>query len=124
MEETIFDWLAGDTPGVSAETLQKTFLGWRVVYLIDKGQRTGGALLNGNEIHFTVAPKWRRRAIRRDNARTFLAPLLEEHTFLTTRVLVGAAGPADFVRRMGFTKTWSDSVYDYFILCELPFNKA
>lgn len=83
---SVFDWLAAEHEApASAEALTELFAGWEVVYLLEGGQRAGAALLNGTEIHFIVAPEWRRRAIRRDNAKTFLAPLLARHGYLTTR---------------------------------------
>jgi hypothetical protein len=121
----VFNWLAAEHgAGASPEALAQLFAGWEVVYLLDGGQRTGAALLNGTEIHFIVAPEWRRRAIRRDNARAFLAPLLARSGYLTTRVLHGALASLQFVRRMGFEQTWSDASFHYFALCKLPFTRS
>jgi hypothetical protein len=123
--EQVFSWLADERGDASSSAqLADLFVGWDVVYLEDRGQRTGAALLNGTEIHFIVAPEWRGRAIRRDNARAFLEPLLARHGYLTTRVLHGALEALGFVERMGFEKTWSDASFHYFALCKLPFTRV
>ena len=119
-----FEWLAAEhIAPASATALAELFAGWEIVYLLEGNQRTGAALLNGTEIHFIVAPDWRRRAIRRDNAKAFLAPLMARHGYLTTRVLHSARDSLRFVRRMGFEQTWSDASFHYFALCKLPFTR-
>ena len=117
-------WLAADAGKTVAE-LTSSFAGWDIIYLEEKGVPAAAAFMRGTEIHFVAAPEWRRRLIRRDNVRTFLAPLLERAGgMLTTRVLHGAAGPDQFVRRMQFVWTWADENFNYFALTRVPFQRS
>ena len=64
-----------------------------------------------------VALNWRR------GAREVLGRLLEEHTFLTTRVESMDEINSKFVERVGFKKTWSDNQFNYFMLARVPFQR-
>lgn len=82
------------------------------------------AIINaGTEVHFAISKSYRKKTISRGRMREFLRPLFEDKGFLTTRLKLGDAGPRRFIERIGFTKTWSDDKYDYFILAELPFER-
>jgi len=119
----IFDWLAADT-GLSIGDLRSKFDDWEVHYHLENGQRAAAALLKGTEVHFVVAPEWRRKLIRRDNTKAFLGALLNKNGgWLTTRLLIDSAGPASFIQRIGFQKTWTDGVFNYYALCRLPFER-
>ena len=124
MAEPVFAWLS-EYVGVNPESAASAFAAWRVMYHERHGVKTCAALLKGQEIHFIVAPEWRNRAITRDNARAFLASLLEQcNGMLTTRVLHNTPDRAAFVERIGFKKTWSDERFDYYALCEPPFQRS
>lgn len=75
------------------------------------------AALDGTEIHFAVHPAYRHRVITRHRTRAFLAPLLEECGFLTTRALPGHRA---FLTRLGFRFTWNNGRFDHFMLSALP----
>jgi hypothetical protein len=121
--ERVFEWLSDDV-GRTPEDCASLFSTWKVRYHEERGVRAAAALLKGQEIHFVVAPEWRRRLIRRDNATAFLTALLHEAGgMLTTRILHGSAGPARFVERIGFEKTWSDERFDFYALCRAPFQR-
>lgn len=77
------------------------------------------AALDGTEIHFAVHPAYRHRVIARHRTRAFLAPLLDELGFLTTRAL---PGHIDFLTRLGFCFTWNDGRFDHFMLSALPWG--
>ena len=120
----VHDWLAEETKR-SVEECEALFADWKVIYKEEKGVKAAAALLHGTEAHFIVAPEWRGKLIRRDNARAFLEKLLEETGgLLTTRVLHGNQAPSFFVRRLGFIKTWSDRTFDFYVLGKLPFQRS
>lgn len=123
MTDDVFHWLAGDIAR-PAEECKALFSGWSVEYHLEREERAAAALCRGTEIHFVVAPEWRRRLIRRDNARVFLARLFAQASgMLTTRVLHGSAGAIDFIERIGFEQTWSDGTFHYYALCKPPFTR-
>lgn len=80
------------------------------------------AITSGPEVHFVVAPKWRRRLMLRGRTREFLAPLFESHGYLTTRA-DPEDGHRDFLERMGFSFTLNDGLHDHFFMHELPFGR-
>ena len=116
MLEQFAEWAGIDpTPEVTASLRDA----WTLhPYAVD-GEIRAIAAMSGSEIHFAVAPEWRRRLILRGRTREFLAPLMERHGFLTTR-----AEPAQrkFLERIGFSFTWNDGRWDHYMLCELPFS--
>jgi hypothetical protein len=121
--ELVFEWLGADLK-MPSDAVAKLFAGWEIHYHEEAGERAAAGLLKGTEVHFIVAPEWRRRLIRRDNAKAFLSALLRDcGGMLTTRILLDSAGPAAFVDRIGFKKTWSDGTFNYFALCAPPFQR-
>ena len=80
------------------------------------------AAMQGTEIHFAVAPYWRRRLIQRKNTRDFLAPMMAHRGYLTTRAEAGQH--REFLTRLGFTMTRTDGAVDYYMMTELPFSKG
>lgn len=98
--------------------------GWDLVPGYIDGQHAATAMLRGPEIHFGVAPSFRRRAVLRQRTREFLAPLLARHGYLTTRVLVTSRDKQAFVQRVGFKPTWSDGTFQYYLLGQLPFERS
>lgn len=95
--------------------------GWHFYPHKVAGEVRAVAAVQGTEIHFAVAPGWRRRLMLRQAARSFLAPLIAYRGYLTTRAMAGEH--ADFLTRLGFTLTRTDGAVDYYMLAALPFGK-
>ena len=100
-----------------------TGAGWVAHGVYRGGELAGIGVVMGTEVHFAVNPVWSGRLMSRRAVRSFLAPLLEEHVFLTTRVRHGDMVAPRFLDRLGFAPTWSDSSYCYYMLTELPYSK-
>lgn len=101
------------------------FADWEVVPGFIDGEHAATAVLKGTEIHFGIVPKFRKRAaVRRRLAGEFIGPLLARWGFLTTRVLLTSVDKKRFVERVGFKPTWSDHVFQYYMLSELPFARS
>lgn len=81
------------------------------------------AAMQGTEIHFAIAPNWRRILICRQRTREFLAPLIDRFGFLTTRSISIDLNHR-FLSRLGFNKTWDDGKCSHYMLTELPFSKG
>lgn len=111
----------------SRELLEQLLGDWSVVpYELD-GVVAACAVMKGPEIHFAVSPTFRFRLLTRDRIRTFLAPLLAKHGYLTTRMLRShgdAGGEITFVRRLGFRPTWTADDTTFYMLTKLPFERG
>jgi hypothetical protein len=119
MVETFIAWVGLDpTP----ETIQGLSAWVMHPYYID-GQLCAVAAMTGSEIHFAAHPDWRGRLITRRRAREFLAPMLEDHGFLTTRVAPPNCQHHAFLTRLGFERTWGNGITDHYMLSELPFSQ-
>ncbi len=97
--------------------------GWTFHDYLEGEEVVASAMMHGPEIHIIVAPQWRGRAMSRRRVRAFLAPLLEQYGYLATRVLHNREEQRRFVERVGFTQTWSDSMFCYYMLTTLPFER-
>lgn len=87
------------------------------------GQLVATLLRKGTEVHFAISKAYRGKTINRRRTREFLQPVLDEHGFLTTRLLHDRKGQQRFIERIGFKKTWSDARFNYFMLTDLPFER-
>jgi hypothetical protein len=92
---------------------------WTPVPILVDGELAACGFMLGTEIHFAVLPEYRHRVINRRIAREFFEPLLAHFPYLTTRILLGSENN-DFVRRIGFQETWSDSTFTYYMMADLP----
>ena len=92
---------------------------WEFKPYVQDGQVRAIAALSGFEIHFAIAPEFRHRVIARHRTREFLAPLLEDKGFLTTRTEPDE-GRHKFLTRIGFERTWNDGALDHYMLAALP----
>ena len=93
---------------------------WHVVkHFNDNGNCDGIAIQKGTEWHCQLAEGFK---LRRAEMREFLRPMFNKHGYLTTRVPVNDTANQRFNRVFGFTKTWSDGVFNYYILTALPFE--
>lgn len=97
--------------------------GWEVFTHHVAGELAAVAILKGTEIHFALAPQWRKRLIHRGRVRSFLAPMFERYGFLTTKSDLRNAASERFLTRMGFEETWFDGQYQNWMLSALPFGK-
>lgn len=95
---------------------------WEFKPYVQGGQVRAIAALSGFEIHFAIAPEFRHRVIARHRTREFLAPLLEDKGFLTTRTEPDE-GRHKFLTRLGFERTWNDGALDHYMLTAAPFGK-
>jgi hypothetical protein len=82
---------------------------------------TGWLLIKGTEVHVCAKSGCEGRVVTRRKIREVLGPVFKRFGMLTTRTMKD--DPATFVRRMGFKKSWSDGVFDYYVLTALPFSK-
>ena len=88
-----------------------------------QGRLAAVAHLRGSEIHFAVAPEFRRRIISRRSIREFLQPLLAERTYLTTRAAPGS--DTTFIDRLGFVQTCRGAIDEirHYMLTHVPYRK-
>lgn len=87
------------------------------------GETAGIGVLSGTELHFALAPQWRKRAISRKTTREYFGPLLSRNGYLTTRAVNADQAQLDFIERMGFSFTWNDGQTRHYMLTEMPFGK-
>lgn len=109
--------------GLPAQAIQAELAGWQAHPLTVDGQHVGTVVSKGPEVHVALVPGYRPRACQRRIVRELLAPILEAHGFLTTRVRLSEAAPHEFVRRVGFRPTWACDRYQYYLLGVLPFTR-
>lgn len=97
---------------------------WEIHAIEENGELLAAVMRNGTEVHLAVAPEHQRRKFTRARAQRFVAPLLEQYGFLTTRVRHGRPIEQLFVQRLGFKPTWNDSRFQYYLLGALPFARS
>lgn len=102
--------------GEPLEKVQATYADWEQIE-----DETGWLLVKGTEVHVCCKPGCRGRMVTRRKIREVLGSVFERLGFLTTRVLIG--DPATVVRRLGFKKTWSNELFDHYILTAMPYSK-
>lgn len=94
--------------------------GWTVHTAQRDGVAVGAWVTKGCEIH--IVSFVGQRAMSRRNVREALEPLISTYGYATTRV---AASETNHRLReaLGFTHTWGDGQYNYFVLTSLPYEK-
>jgi len=97
---------------------------WEIHAIEEDGELLAAVMRNGTEVHLAVAPQHQRRKFSRRRAQQFVAPLLDEYGFLTTRVLRDRTQEQRFVQRLGFKPTWRDDQFSYYLLGRLPFARS
>lgn len=97
---------------------------WECVPLEFQGQLAACGIVRGTEIHFAAMPGFGAKIMTRRIIREFLGPLLARHGFLTTRTEPDDEAGRRFVERIGFSQTWQDPQYRYFIMTDLPFGRV
>lgn len=78
--------------------------------------------LMGTEVHFRATDA--RKAIQRGALRQFAEELLEEFGMLTTRAEIADEANQRFIQKMGFTQTWTDETYKFYLMTALPFERT
>lgn len=96
--------------------------GWETRPIEWAGVHYGDIMLQGNEIHVAISPDHRLRCWSRRRVRQFVAGLLSEKHFLTTRSVPGDDTEL-FIRRLGFVLTNEDENYRWWWLDWLPFER-
>lgn len=109
--------------GVSTYDLANALHEWEAVPGHIDGVQVAAIIKKGTEVHFAIDHEYRGKTINRRRVREFLAPLLDEMGYLTTKLLHKYKGQQRFIERIGFKKTWSDERFNYFMLTELPFER-
>lgn len=94
--------------------------GWTITEAQRNGRAAGFVLTNGSEIH--IAPMDRGESLSRRNIHQFIAPLLQEFGYVTTRVPLLETDHSLFLR-VGFKQTWADLNFTYWALTELPYPR-
>jgi len=88
-----------------------------------QGAVTCALFISGNEVHLVPDPAHLGRVGSRRLVRDVFAALLEEKSFITTRIPIDTPSRDRTGERMGFTHTWSDERFDYYILTEVPYAR-
>jgi len=104
------------SPEVSLETLDD----WELVPFVQDGAVTAVGLIKGCEFHLFSTADFK---FRRAEMRAGLQPLLERWGFLVTRVAHNDTPNQRFNKLFGFERTWSDGLYNYYMLTDLPFSR-
>lgn len=95
--------------------------GWKIEVAKRAGVDVAIVATKGTEIHFVSLSEG--KAMSRLNTREFLAPLLDEYGYATTRVPIAVTNHK-LRERLGFTQTWHDANFTYWVLTEMPFPRS
>ena len=87
------------------------------------GTVTGCAVLAGCEIHFVAHPEHKGRCGTRKELFGLFSRLLDTHPYLTTRIPIETPKKDRTGERLGFTWTWHDGKFDYYVMTELPYAR-
>ena len=115
MDQRLIDYL--ESIGAEPDALD----GWTIQTAQRAGEDVAFVLTRGPEIHMLSIAE--RRAMSRRNIAEFIAPLLDRFGYCTTRVPL-----AEMDHRLrdalGFSRTWSDDNFSYWVLTRLPYQKG
>ena len=98
-------------------------VGWACTDWVEDEQTIATLLTNGPEMHLSVAPGWRGRALSRRRILGALTPVFDKFGYVATRVKHDRVEQQTFVTRVGFTKIWSDDTFVYYMLTALPYQR-
>jgi hypothetical protein len=115
MDARLVDYLAG--LGVMPDALD----GWTIRVAQRAGVDVAFVITRGPEIHMLSIAE--RRAMSRRNIIEFIKPLLERFGYCTTRVPL-AETDHRLRDTLGFTRTWQDDHFSYWVLTNLPYQKG
>jgi hypothetical protein len=88
---------------------------FEVIPFEHNGEVTLYIVLAGNEVHLWSRPECRGRCLTRHKFADFSKRLLDERGYLTTRIPIGTPARDRTGERLGFTWTWRDERFDYYI---------
>lgn len=108
---------------IPKQDLLKYFEDWEVIPVVMDDRHAVTAVAKGTEVHVAVTDGYRPKACQRRAIRGFLKPLFDRHGFLTTRIPHHRLAQKSFVERVGFTPTWKDENFQYYMLASLPFER-
>lgn len=97
--------------------------GWDAFVLERNGEDLAVLTYCGTEVHLNVKPGKEGKVLSRKALREMAAPILSKSGFLTTKLPLRSKKEQQFIERIGFTKTWSSSEFDYFILTTQPYER-
>ena len=120
--DEIIDSLA-EQLGLSRSEVENRLGQFEVIPFLFKGEMTGAAILAGSEIHFVARPGFKGRCGTRRELFELFTNLFKKHDFLTTRIPRSTPPKDRTGERLGFTKSWSDDRFDYYIMTELPYAR-
>lgn len=109
--------------GLGDEEFESFYKNARVIPFEYQGEMTGMTVLVGNEIHFLALPGKRGHCGSRRELMWLFESLLQEFDFLTTRIPIDTPPKDRTGERLGFTYTWSDERFDYYLCTGLPFGR-
>jgi hypothetical protein len=115
MDQRLIDYLAG--LGAMPDALD----GWAIKTAQRAGVDVAFVITRGPEIHMLSIAE--RRAMSRRNIAEFVAPLLDRFGYCTTRVPLAETDHRLRIA-LGFTHTWSDDHFSYWVLTRLPYQKG
>jgi hypothetical protein len=115
MDPRLVDYLA--SIGAPADSLE----GWTVCVAQRAGVDVAFVITRGPEIHMLSIAE--RRAMSRRNIAQFVAPLLDKFGYCTTRVPLSETDHR-LREALGFSRTWSDDHFSYWVLMRLPYQKG
>lgn len=112
------EWAGADRDGLRQNR-------WVFAPCVQGGEIAGVGALRGYEIHFAVAPAWRKRLISRRTLREYLGPLFRQRGFLTTRACRASHEQIAFIQRLGFVETARDFhvPVNHYMLSAVPFSR-
>ncbi|HEY5801856.1 MAG TPA: hypothetical protein VIT92_16665 [Burkholderiaceae bacterium] len=93
-------------------------VGWTATNVHRAGELIGVVYTRGPEIHILPIVK---TALTRFNICRYLAPLIEQYGYATTRVPI-AETRHKLRLALGFVQTWADDKFTYWSLTQLPFT--
>lgn len=89
-----------------------------------QGAVTCALFVSGHEVHLLAHPNHVGHVGSRRLVRDTFRALLAEKDFVTTRIPIDTPMRDRTGERMGFTYTWSDERFDYYILTEVPYART
>lgn len=110
--------LAAYLTGIGAEP--SALDGWTVKEAQHAGALAAFVIAKGPEIHFV--PVEGKRGMSRRNIHEFLAPILAEFGYCTTRVPLAETNHK-LRESLGFRLTWADASHTYWAMTELPYAR-